>query len=448
MTVREFLLPDVGEGLTEAEIVGWRIAVGDAVDVNQPIVDIETAKAVVELPCPFAGRVTALLVEPGAVVPVGTPILAIEVSEREPVLVGYGVDHSTGHRRRLRGAKAPQQVGAKAPQQVGAKAPQQVGAKAPQQESGVPEGVPSGKPLAKPPVRALARELGVDLTRITPTGPHGDVTRDDVRHAADRSAAMSSAAMSSAAMSSSAMPVSSHVVDTERRVRGERVAVRSVQRQMAQAMVRSIATAPHVTEWVDVDVSATVSLVHRLREDPEYDGVRVTPLTIAAAAVIRAIRRTPIVNASWVDLADGSAEIEMYPFINLGLAVASERGLVVPHVPDAGGLSLAGLARAITSLTDRAREGRLTPADSTGGTITITNIGVFGIDGGTPILNPGEAAILALGRIIDRPWVVDGGLAVRPVMQLSLSFDHRIVDGSAGSTFLADIAAFLHRPPL
>ena len=244
------------------------------------------------------------------------------------------------------------------------------------------------------------------------------------------------------------MPVSSHVVDTERRVRGERVAVRSVQRQMAQAMVRSIATAPHVTEWVDVDVSATVSLVHRLREDPEYDGVRVTPLTIAAAAVIRAIRRTPIVNASWVDLADGSAEIEMYPFINLGLAVASERGLVVPHVPDAGGLSLAGLARAITSLTDRAREGRLTPADSTGGTITITNIGVFGIDGGTPILNPGEAAILALGRIIDRPWVVDGGLAVRPVMQLSLSFDHRIVDGSAGSTFLADIAAFLHRPPL
>lgn len=401
MSVREFGLPDVGEGLTEAEIVGWRISVGDEVVVNQPIVDIETAKAVVELPSPFTGRVTALLVEPGDVVPVGTPILALEVSDREPVLVGYGVGHEQGRRRRLRGAG----------RQTGAG----------QAGIGVPEPLLTGKPMAKPPVRALARELGVDLARLSPTGPHGDITRDDVRRAA---------------------------VTTVRPVRGERVPVRSVQRQMAQAMVRSMATAPHVTEWVDVDVSQTMALVQRLRADPEFADVRVTPLTIAAAALIHAIRRTPILNSSWVDLPDGSAEIELYPFVNLGLAVASPRGLVVPNVREAGALSLSGLARAITDLTERARSGQLTPADSVEGTITITNIGVFGIDGGTPILNPGEAAILATGRIVERPWAVDGALAVRPVMQLSLAFDHRVVDGASGSTFLADVAAFLHQPPL
>lgn len=405
MSVREFPLPDVGEGLTEAEIVGWRISVGDEIAVNQPIVDIETAKAVVELPSPFTGRVTALLVAPGAVVPVGTPILAVEVSDREPVLVGYGVGHEQGRRRRLRGATAPQQE--------------------------VTPSVSSGKPMAKPPVRALARELGVDLARIPPTGPHGDITRDDVRRAASGSATV---------------PAPAPVV--ERPVRGERVPVRSVQRQMAQAMVRSMATAPHVTEWVDVDVSATMALVKRLRADPEFADARVTPLTIAASAVIHAIRRTPIVNSSWIDLPDGSAEIELYPFVNLGLAVASPRGLVVPNVRDAASLSLSGLARAITEVTERAREGRLTPADSVEGTITITNIGVFGVDGGTPILNPGEAAILATGRIVERPWAVDGALAVRPVMQLSLAFDHRVVDGASGSAFLADVAAYLHRPPL
>lgn len=414
MSVREFPLPDVGEGLTEAEIVGWRISVGDDVAVNQPIVDIETAKAVVELPSPFTGRVTALLVEPGAVVPVGTPILAVEVSDREPVLVGYGVGHEQGRRRRLRGAQAPQQEGVQAPQPGVAS-----------------ESVPSGKPMAKPPVRALARELGVDLARIPPSGPHGDITRDDVRRAASGGATV---------------PAGAPVVD--RPVRGERVPVRSVQRQMAQAMVRSMATAPHVTEWVDVDVSATMALVKRLRAEPEFADARVTPLTIAASAVIHAIRRTPIVNSSWIDLPDGSAEIELYPFVNLGLAVASPRGLVVPNVRDAASLSLSGLARAITELTERAREGRLTPADSVEGTITITNIGVFGVDGGTPILNPGEAAILATGRIVDRPWAVDGALAVRPVMQLSLAFDHRVVDGASGSAFLADVAAYLHQPPL
>jgi 2-oxoisovalerate dehydrogenase E2 component (dihydrolipoyl transacylase) len=299
---------------------------------------------------------------------------------------------------------------------------------------------PSGKPLAKPPVRSLARELGIDLATVTPTGPRGDITREDLRAAVDDLAATSSTGGSQ----------SSRFVDggapgpiAERPVRGQRIPVRGVQRQMAQAMVRSMSTAPHVTEWVDVDVSATMSLVRRLREE---SGVRYTPLTIAAAAVVHAVRRTPIVNSSWIDLPDGSAEIEVYPFINLGVAVASERGLVVPHIPDAGALSLAGLAGAIADVTARARAGRLAPADSVGGTITITNIGVFGVDGGTPILNPGEAAILATGRVVARPWAVGGALAVRPVMQLSLSFDHRVVDGASGSAFLADVAAYLHDP--
>ncbi|MEY4170327.1 MAG: hypothetical protein RLZ94_1400 [Actinomycetota bacterium] len=407
MSVREFPLPDVGEGLTEAEIVGWRVDVGDEITVNQPVVDIETAKAVVELPSPFTGRVVALLVAPGSVVPVGTAILTVEVSDREPVLVGYGVGHEVGRRRRLRGA-------------------------AHQQDAPAPESTSSGTPRAKPPVRALARELGVDLTHVSPTGPHGDITRDDVRRAVQGMGDHAAARVS--------------VV--ERPVRGERIAVRSVQRQMAQAMVRSMATAPHVTEWVDVDVSATMALVRRLRQDPEFADARVTPLTVAASAVIHAARRTPIINSSWVDLPDGTAEIEVYPFVNLGLAVASPRGLVVPNVRDASSLSLAGLARAMTDVTDRARTGQLTPADSLEGTITITNIGVFGVDGGTPILNPGEAAILATGRVVDRPWAIDGALAVRPVMQLSLAFDHRVVDGASGSTFLADVAAYLHRPPL
>lgn len=398
MSLRSFALPDVGEGLTEAEIVTWRIAVGDQIDVNQPIVDIETAKAVVELPSPFTGRVVALLADAGAVVPVGAAILEVEVNDREPVLVGYGVGHETGRRRHLRGAASAVPV--------------------------TPAG-PATKPLAKPPVRALARELGIDLATVPPTGPRGDITRDDVRRVA---------------------PVAQAA--PERPVRGERRPVRGVQRTMAQAMMRSISQAPHVTEWVDVDVSATMALVRHLRAEPEYAATRVTPLTIAAAAVLHAIRATPIVNSSWIDLSDGTAEVEVYPFVNLGLAVASPRGLVVPNVRDAGSLSLAGLARATTDLTERARNGQLTPADSVEGTITITNIGVFGVDGGTPILNPGEAAILAIGRVIDRPWVVEGGLAVRPVMQLSLSFDHRIVDGAAGSTFLADVAAYLHSPPL
>lgn len=395
MSAQVFALPDVGEGLTEAEIVSWRVAPGDVVAINDPIVDIETAKAVVELPSPFAGVVSEILVAEGQVVTVGTPILAVgsdgdEEQPRTPVLIGYGVMEDHAH------TAAPVEVTSPEPVKVPA----------------------SQRPLAKPPVRALARELGVDLTAVTPTGRHGDVTRDDVRRLVAGGGATTS-------------PSS-----------GDRVPVRGVQRAMAQAMVESASTAVAVSVWKDVDVSGTVAAVNELRE---RTGFRVTPLTLAALAVVHAVRRTPIVNATWHDIAEG-AEIEQHPGVHLGIAVAGPRGLVVPKIADADRLDALGMARALTDLTERAREDRITPADSLGATITITNIGVFDVDGGTPILPPGQAAILATGRIIDRPWAIDGGLAVRPVMQLSLTFDHRIVDGQQGAVFLSDVASFLAAP--
>lgn len=432
--IRTFPLPDVGEGLTEAEIVRWRVAPGDTVEINQMVVEIETAKAVVELPCPFAGTIDGLLVREGQVVPVGTPILAVAVEgevtapaagpkagdagnghrangdKAEAVLVGYGVAHDGERRRRIGRARGAQT------------------------STAVPSTGPATptRPLAKPPVRALARDRGVDLATVTPTGPHGDVTRADVLAAVMPTAAMPTAATRNSPMPTAPMPT------TE----GERIPVRSVQRQMAQAMMQSLAV-PQVTEWVDVDVRRTVALVDALKAA----GARVTPLAVVAAAMVHAIRRTPIVNSAWIDLPDGTAEIHVHAPVHLGVAVASPRGLVVPCVRDIDRLTVPQIAAALADLTVRARAGDLAPADSVGGTITVTNVGVFGVDGGTPILNPGQASILAVGRILERPWVVSGGLAVRPVMQLSFTFDHRIVDGAAGSTFLADVAAYLEDPP-
>lgn len=393
-----FTLPDVGEGLTEAEIVLWRVAPGDTVAVNDPIVDIETAKAVVELPSPFAGVVSALLVGEGQIVEVGTPILAVSGGEdethpaRTPVLIGYGVMEDEAH------AVTPAAATRTAPISQ------------------------DGRVLAKPPVRALARELGVDISRVIPTGPNGDVTRDDVRAALAQGAATGSVATPT----------------------GNRIPVRGVQRSMAAAMVASASSAVAVSVWKDVDVSGTVRALAHFREQT---GQRITPLTISALAVVHAVRRTPIINATWHDTSDG-AEIEQHAGVQLGIAVAGPRGLVVPKIIDADRLDALGMARALAELTERARSDRITPADSFGATFTITNIGVFDVDGGTPVLPPGQAAILATGRIMDRPWAVDGGLAIRPVMQLSLTFDHRMVDGRQGSTFLSDVASFLAAPDL
>ena len=422
MTQEVFRLPDVGEGLTEAEIVTWHVQVGDDVVVNQIIASIETAKAIVELPCPFAGRVHSLHVEQGALVPVGTPILTVEVTQVESaesgaVLVGYGVNNGEGATRIRR----------------------------PRAESSVSKAVTDSNGgtsiiRAKPLVRRMARELGIDLHDIVPSGRHGEVTREDVLGAVQQAEAVGVA--SSQALSA------------------ERIPVRGVQRAMADAMVASAFSAPQVTVWRDVEVSRFVEVLATMRDHPNFADVRVTPLVLVAAGLIRVIRQFPKMNARWVEEGgqDGGgqnltsagdiAHMQLHGHVNLGIAVDTERGLLVPNLKDAELLSLRELAKGLQDLIATARDGRSSPQDLTGGTVTITNIGIFDVDGGTPILNPGESMIVATGRISDRPWVVDGAVLVRPVMTLSMSFDHRLVDGSQASRALSALATFLHDPAL
>ncbi len=541
-TFQQFPLPDAGEGLTEAEIVAWQVAVGDRVEVNQTIVEIETAKSLVDLPSPWAGVVTRLLVAPGTTVEVGTPIIEIdtdpegapagdapagedagdeppattgsvhrvggaerhhgvepggadevasakaaglktdagakqaaaglakdtpkrpddsrassglagpapkrvkaglassgprdattstheeeglaqEVADnvREAVLVGYGLADE-GVSRRARAAETAAETAAEA--------------------AGAPTGGPSDEPraghaLAKPPVRKLARELGVDLDSVSPTGPGGIVTREDVlAHSAQAEA------RTLATYPGDDKPwLASGMVSSDGRQ--TRVPVKSVRKRTAEAMVASAFTAPHVTVFHTVDVTQTMKLVERLRADREFTDVRVTPLLIAAKALLLAVRRHPEINASWDDEAQ---EIVYKHYVNLGIAAATPRGLVVPNVKDAHRLGLRDLALALADLTGTARAGRTSPTEMADGTITITNVGVFGIDTGTPILNPGEAAILAFGAIREQPWVHKGKIKVRHVTQLALSFDHRLVDGELGSRVLADVAAVLADP--
>ncbi|GII58759.1 dihydrolipoamide acetyltransferase component of pyruvate dehydrogenase complex [Planotetraspora thailandica] len=441
--LREFKLPDVGEGLLEAEIVKWHVAAGDPVKINQTIVEIETAKAVVELPCPFEGTVSALMVDEGQTVDVGTPIIAVQTDEpeaesrvddmvprppaegavepgvhgspapkqeRQPVLVGYGVMTSSTKRRARKAAEAPT---AAAP----AATPP-----APTPPAPAPAAPAAGRPgvLAKPPVRKLARDLGVDLAALTGTGPKGSITREDVQAAV-------------AAPAPAIRPAAPG--------REERIAVKGVRRATAQAMVASAFSAPHVTEWLQVDVTETMEAVRRLRQLPDFADVKVSPLLLVAKALLTAVRRYPMANSTWTD-----DEIIVKHYVNLGIAAATDRGLIVPNIKDAQALSLPELAQALAGLTERARAGKATPSELTGGTITITNVGVFGVDAGTPILNPGEAAILAVGQIRDMPWVVDGQLAVRKVTTLALSFDHRLIDGEVGSYVLRDVGAMLEDP--
>ena len=488
-TFKQFRLPDAGEGLTEAEILKWYVKPGDMVTVNQTIVEIETAKAAVELPSPFAGAVTELLVPEGATVDVGTPILTVDVDPegapgvppaaqahpedlvpplpdegavepgligspapggRTAVLVGYGPRSVVAKRRpRKNGVPAPTDQPATAQvatAQVAQESvvPEPVVREPVVPEPAAPEPVAAAEParqgsnghgvsvLAKPPVRKLARDLGVDLGTVTGSGDGGVITRADVE------AAARSAAQPEPVTPAPAAP-------TWDASREQRIPIKGVRKHTAAAMVASAFTAPHVTEWLTVDITETMRLRERVAASREFAGVKVTPLVFAARALLLAVRRHPMVNSAWDEQAQ---EIVVKEYVNLGIAAATPRGLVVPNVKDAGRLTTRELADAIKELTETARAGKTTPADMSGGTITITNVGVFGVDGGTPILNPGETAILALGAVRETPWVVDGQLTIRQVCQLSLSFDHRIVDGQLGSEFLADIAAMLTDPGL
>jgi 2-oxoisovalerate dehydrogenase E2 component (dihydrolipoyl transacylase) len=464
MGIQQFRLPDVGEGLVEAEIVSWKVKPGDTVKLNDTVVEIETAKSLVELPVPFAGTVTELLVPEGETIPVGTPIIAVQTDEAAPgdltppvtegtpkedlvpsvpageeieagkiggpapggrtaVLVGYG-PKTTEAKRRPRKGGVPAVEAAPVVEEPVVAEPEPVVAKSNETPGSV-------HVLAKPPVRKLAKDLGIDLATVTATGPGGIITRADVEsHAASSAQPVAVAAVVEAA------PVVSGVGDT-------RIPIKGVQKVMAQAMVASAFTAPHVTEWITVDVSATMELVDRLKQDKTFRDLKVSPLLIVAKAVTLAVRRTPIINAAWDEQAQ---EIVLKGSVNLGIAAATPRGLIVPNIKGADSRTLPDLCKELNDLVATARDGKTQPADQAGGSFTITNVGVFGVDAGTPIINPGEAAILAFGAVRKQPWVVDDEIVPRWITTLALSFDHRLIDGEKGSTFLADVASILEDP--
>ena len=485
----EYKLPDVGEGLTEAEIVAWRVKVGDVIEVNDIVVDIETAKSIVELPSPYAGEVTALLVPEGETVPVGTPIIRIgaedaapaggsaatpspedemEIDLSNPAASGGGEGESLvgrnkadrGPTRRVRRA-APGATAANKQAQAAfdpGAAPEVDLDDLPEHAPPAPAPAPAAaaapaavRTLAKPPVRKLAKDLGVDLAALTPSGPNGSVSREDV-HAAAAGPAVEvrgAPAPTLYRMVEQGGASATSVVETRRApgARETREPIKGVRKMMAQAMVSSAYSAPHVTEWVTVDATRTVELVERLRTHREFRDVKVSPLLVLAKACLLAIRRTPEVNSFWDEAAQ---EVVLKHYVNLGIAAATPRGLVVPNVKDADAMTLRELAEALGELTATARDGRTQPADMSGGSFTITNVGVFGVDAGTPIINPGESAILCFGSITKKPWVVtEGGedrIVPRHVTTLALSFDHRHVDGEKGSRFLADVASILEDP--
>lgn len=298
-----------------------------------------------------------------------------------------------------------------------------------------------GRPLAKPPVRKLAKDLGIDLAAISPTGPDGIITREDVHAAAAPSPVAPGGVAAPVSAAPEAVPAEPGLVDAAARER--RVPVKGVRKATAQAMVASAFTAPHVTEFITVDVTRTMKLVQELKQDPEMAGLRVNPLLLVAKAFLVAIKRHPEVNASWDE---ARQEIVYKDYVNLGIAAATPRGLIVPNIKDAGVRTLPQLAAELGDLVATARDGKTSPAAMTGGTVTITNVGVFGVDTGTPILNPGESAILAFGAVKLQPWVHKGKVKARQVTTLALSFDHRLIDGELGSKLLADVAALLERP--
>jgi pyruvate dehydrogenase E2 component (dihydrolipoamide acetyltransferase) len=525
MPVQQFRLPDPGEGLTEAEIVTWRVAAGDTVKVNDIVVEVETAKSLVELPVPFAGKVTELLVHEGETVEVGTPIISVETTTGAPttvqdapdegavepgmigspapkvdptvkagtdaqaaggattteddieegkiggttstgrtaVLVGYGVKQTEAKRRPRKAMATDEEQPASMragsadhhedhhphhnPDEFVPAATAAVGdrtERAPRSAEPVTDRAPgAGRVLAKPPVRKLAKDLGVNLDEVPATGTGGVITRSDVEAYAGNAAQTNGlAAAATEPMASVRTPVAGEPALEER------IPVKGVRKMTAQAMVQSAFTAPHVTEWITVDVTKTMDLLENLKRDKEFRDVKVTPLLVLAKALCLAISRNPGINATWDEDAQ---EIVVKRYVNLGIAAATPRGLLVPNIKNAQTMTMRQLADAIGELTATARDGRTQPADMAGGTVTITNVGVFGVDSGTPILNPGESAIVCFGAIRKQPWVVmnaagEDEIAIRHITQLAVSFDHRLIDGELGSRFLADLAAILEDP--
>ena len=448
MSLAMFNLPDVGEGLTEAEIVSWKVAPGDTVAVNQVICEIETAKSIVELPCPFAGTVEELLAKEGDTVGVGMPIISVQAEgsilvagpsttsipivpesssthqavadvaasvasdENKPNLVGYGsASHGGTRRKRATGLTTPAVVPS---------------ATSSMPVSPVVAASASTDIIAKPPIRKLAKDLNVDLSKVQATGLAGEITREDVVNAASQASVFRN--------------LKTPAVPSERE---ERIPVKGVRKAIATAMVQSAFTAPHVSIFVDVDATRTMEYVKRLKASTDFAGVKVTPLLLMAKAMMWAVRRNPTVNSTWTD-----TEIIVHNFVNFGVAAATPRGLIVPNIKDADKMSMFELAQAIEQLAATAREGKTTPEDMKDGTITITNIGVFGVDTGTPILNPGQVAIVALGSIRPKPWVVNNEIVIRQVTTIGATFDHRVVDGDVASRFVQDVASVIEEPAL
>lgn len=416
----DFLMPDVGEGLEEAEIVTWKVAVGQQIEVNQPMVEIESAKSLVELPSPYAGTVLEFLAKEGEIVRVGTAIIRLQIAGSVPsdakansgkteFLVGSISNEESRRQRRPRNFG----INAGVPE-----TPVEVTPPAPTVTSG-------SAGLASPPVRKLARDLGVDISGLVGSGPDGAVTREDVMEVADKAKTKST----------QSEPVSDS--------RETRTPIRGVRRAMAEAMVSSAFTSPHVTEWVTFDITASMQLLEKLRNQPDFAGIKLSPLPLLARAMCIAAAKTPEVNSFWNE---ATQEIVTKHYVNLGIATATERGLLVPNVKNADQLTFKGLTAAIADVVQAARTGKTEPSQMTGGTMSITNIGVFGIDAGTPILPPGQSSIISLGAVVERPWVVSGEIVVRSVTTLALSFDHRLIDGAQGSTFLSDVAKMLSEP--
>jgi 2-oxoisovalerate dehydrogenase E2 component (dihydrolipoyl transacylase) len=466
--VKEFNLPDLGEGLTEGEILKWLVHEGDTITLNQPIVEVETAKAAVEIPAKWAGKVSRIFHPEGTTVEVGQPIIAIDTDPgagdlpvpsaaslaavevagdapvepgmiggpapggRTAILVGYGPKTAVA-KRRPRTSASPQEAAVPTAPAAPTVAPETSASPTDIAEPAArPAAAPArnGSVLAKPPVRKLARDLGVDLVGIDGTGPGGSITRDDVMTA--QAAPPTAAAVTAARPDRAARPAGE---------REERIPVKGVRRLTAENMVASAFSAPHVTEFLTVDVTRTMKALDRLKTNRDWRDVRVSPLLMVAKAALLALRRHPMVNSTWA-----GDEIIVKHYVNLGIAAATQRGLIVPNIKDAQDLTTRELADAMTALVGTAREGKTPPADMSGGTFTITSVGVFGVDSGTPILPPGEAAILVFGAVRDQPWVHKGKIKIRQVTTLGLSFDHRIIDGELGSKFLRDVGAFLEDP--